>query len=360
MRIALLLPPFLLAVAIAGCDSSSSDSADAGPATDDGGGTLSDGAPIPMTSVCTGDATACLSGTLKTSGFTATFPYAEVQLYRVFPSGNAMPIQTQELALDGTFAFSDLEPWGHYYLRGVAQFGASTSPTFVDTYQGRLAVPTTAGASIDLVVQPVVVGVAESEAAGSRGVTYATARVYDPSSGAELTDATVSFVAGGMSTPMPYVTDPTGAKSYYVAFTTPLAAAGPFQVTASEAALGASPISVNVATEASSFEAALTSPADGSTIPVDQAVAVTWPAQPLSDYALVELYSEGTSSFTGVYASAGTIATDVTTDSIPATAVATAGKYLLNVDLGQAACGLGGSQACAYLVHTAIANLTAQ
>jgi hypothetical protein len=362
MRIVLALAPLFFAVALVGCDTSSSDSpdAEAGAPSDDGGGTLSDGAPIPATSVCTGDATACLSGTLKTSGFTATFPYAEVQLYRVFPSGNAMPIQTQELATDGTFAFSGLAPWGHYYLRGIAQFGPPTAPVFVDTYDGRLAIPTTPGVSLDLVVQPVVVGVAETESGGSRGVTYATAHVFSPATGAELTDAIVSFVASGISTAMPYVTDPTGAKSYYVGFTTPLSATGPFQVQATEAALGASPLSVNVANEASSFEAELTTPADGSTIPVNQAVAVAWPSQPLADYALVELFSQGATSFTGVYSSAGTIATDVTTESIPATAVATAGKYLLNVDLGQASCGLNGSQACAYLVHTAVAKLTAE
>jgi hypothetical protein len=359
MRIALPFAAFVV-VALVACGDSSNDTADAGPASDDGGTSLGDGAAIPATAVCTGDATACLSGTLKASGFTTTFPYAEVQLYRVFPSGNAMPIQTQELATDGTFAFSGLAAWGHYYLRGIAQFGPPTAPVFIDTYQGRLTVPTTAGASIALVVQPVVVGVAESESAGTRGVTYATAHAYDPATGVELTDATVSFVAGGMTTAMPYVTDPTGSKSYYVAFSTPLAATGPFQLQATEAALGASPLSVMVATEASAFEAALTSPADGSTIPLSQALPVTWPSQPLADYALVELFSQGASAFTGVYASAGTIATDVTTDTIPATAVATAGKYLLNVDLGQAACGIDGSQGCAYLVHAAAAKLTAQ
>ena len=55
-----------------------------------------------------------------------------------------------------------------------------------------------------------------------------------------------------------------------------------------------------VATEASAFEAALTSPADGSTIPLSQALPVTWPSQPLADYALVELFSQGASAFTGV------------------------------------------------------------
>jgi hypothetical protein len=214
MRLSLLLVASLLV--LAACDDSSSDTpdAEAGVPVADGAGILSDGAPIPATAVCTGDPTACLSGTLKTSGFTATFPYAEVQLYRVFPSGDAMPIQSQELATDGTFAFSGLAAWGHYYLRGVAQFGPPSAPVFVDTYEGRLAIPTTAGASIDLVIQPVVVGVAESEESGSRGVTYATAHAYNPASGVELTDATVSFVAGGVTTAMPYTTDPTGSKSY--------------------------------------------------------------------------------------------------------------------------------------------------
>jgi hypothetical protein len=362
MRLALRLvvPLSPLLFALAGCDSSSStDSADAGPVVE-GGGTLSDGAPIPATAVCTGDATACLSGTLKTTGFTAIFPFAEVQLYRVFPSGDTMPIQSQELALDGTFAFSALPAWGHYYLRGIAQFGDPTAPVFVDTYQGRFAIPTAAGASIDLVVQPLVAGIAESALGGSRGVTYATARVYDPASGAELTDATVSLIAAGMTIAMPYVADPSGAKSYYVAYGTPLAAAGPFQIQATDAALGSAPLSVTVTTEASSFAPMLTSPADGATIPVSTALPVTWPSEPLSDYALVELFSKGASAFTSVYASAGTLATDTTTETIPATAIATAGMYLLNVDFGQAACGIGGSQGCAYLVHAAAANLTAQ
>ncbi len=361
MRLAMrrFLPLSAALLATLACDASS-DSADAGAVTDGGGGTLSDGAPIPATAACTGDATVCLSGTLKTAGFTATFPFAEVQLYRVFPSGDAMPIQSQELALDGTFAFSALPTWGHYYLRGIAQFGAATAPVFVDTYQGRFAIPTSAGASVDLVVQPIVAGVAESASGGSRGVTYATARVFDPATGAELTDASVSLVASGMTTAMPYITDPTGSKSYYVAFSTPLAAAGPFQIQATDAALGSAPLSVMVATEASSFAPTLTSPADGSTVPVNTALPVSWPSQSLADYALVELFSKGTSAFTGVYASSGTIATDVTTETIPATAIATAGMYLLNVDFGQSACGINGSQGCAYLVHAAAANLTAQ
>jgi hypothetical protein len=372
MRFALpfSLIALVLAPGLAACDSSSPDTPDAA-LSDDAPASLSDGAPIPATAVCTGDQTSCLFGTLKTSGFTAMFPYAEVQLYRVFPSGTAMPVDSQELATDGTFAFSGLAPWAHYYLRGVAQFGPPTAPVFIDTYQGRFAIPSTTPAPIALVIQPIVAGVGESEVAGTRSVTYATARVYDPATGIEVTDATVSLVvAAGETLPMTYGA-PVGqvaAPSYLIDFSgsSEEVEMGPIQIQAAAPELGASPLSVTISNEASLFEATLTSPADGATIPLNQALPVTWPSQPIADYALVELFVQKTTSSTGAgsfvldYESAGTIATDVTTDTIPATAIATAGKYLLNVDLGQAACGLDGSQGCAYLVHTAVANLTAQ
>jgi len=372
MRFALpfSLIALVLAPGLAACDSSSdaSDTPDAAP-SDDAPATLSDGAPIPETAVCTGDQTSCLFGTLRTSGFTATFPYAEVQLYRVFPSGTAMPVDSQELATDGTFAFSGLAPWAHYYLRGVAQFGPPTAPVFIDTYQGRFAIPSTTPAPISLVILPIVAGVGESEVAGARSLTYATARVYDPATGIEVTDATVSLIpANGMTIAMTYAS-PIGqvaSPSYLVSFAGSNLDTGPYQIRATAPDLGASPLSVTISSEASLFEAALTSPADGATIPLNQALPVTWPSQPIADYALVELFVEKTTSSSGAgsfvldYESAGTIATDVTTDTVPATAIATAGKYLLNVDLGQAACGLGGSQGCAYLVHTAAANVTAQ
>src|SRR5215471_2872938 len=77
----------------------------------------------PLTTMCTGDATRCLSGTVATQGMTAKMTVAGASLFRVYPYGAAQPIQKPQLvAKDGTWAFSGLDPWAHYYVQIAAGF----------------------------------------------------------------------------------------------------------------------------------------------------------------------------------------------------------------------------------------------
>jgi hypothetical protein len=139
-----------------------------------------------------------------------------------------------------------------------------------------------------------------------------------------------------------------------------MAASPPFTVQATHAALGEMATSWAIVPEASAFDAALSTPADGSKLAAGQGFDVTWPAQPAADYAVVQLFQKASGAYAARYASPASIATDVTKESVPGSAVSMAGQYLLNVDLGQASCALNASKGCAYLLHPATAQLTVQ
>lgn len=316
---------------------------------------------VPPTAACTGDPTACLTGSMSLDGFTATYQAAKVELYRVFPNGTVAPQASQILAKDGKYAFSGLLPWAHYYLRGVVRFGDPKTGASVASLRGRFAVPVAAGATFDLKVIPVQLEMLETVVDTTRTLQFVSAHVYDPASGRELTDATVTLLDAGAPTPMPYVAGAGGAKSYFVQFSPGKATTGPFQITTAHAAFGTAVPSWELATEAPLFATStLTSPTEGSTVPAGQPLDVTWAAQAAADYSLVELFAKQGASFTSKYTSPASIASDVTKETIPASSLAPAGAYLLNVDVAQAACQLTMSKGCAYLVRPATANLTVQ
>ncbi len=356
-------PSFIISLAVAalaaGCtQNETAGQLDAGTSSQDGGG---DAAVMPPTAACEGDPMLCLSGTMTMKGFTATYQTGKVELYRVFPNGAVKPVDSHIIAKDGKFAFSSLPAWSHYYLRGVVRIGDATTGASVTTMRGRFTVPI--GASnpgFDLTVIPVQLEILETIVGTDRKLQFASAHVYDPATGHDLTDATVSFQGTASPTPLPYVANSSGAKSYFVLFSPAVAATPPYTFTTSHAALGAMPLTWSVASETSTFGAALTAPMEGATVPANQALDVTWPTQAAADYTLVELFAKQGTAFTSKYTSSASIASDVTKETIPATSVATPGSYLLNVDLGQALCQLGTSQGCAYLVHPATANLTVQ
>lgn len=348
----------VLPLALACTQNNHADAQDGGLAQDAG---ADDAAVAPATAACDGDPKSCLSGTMTMKGFTATYQTAKVELYRVFPNGAVKPTDSHVLAKDGKFAFSNLAPWAHYYLRGVARIGDPSTGASITTMRGRFTVPIVpSNAGFDLTVIPVQLEMLETIVGTDRKLQFVSAHVYDPATGHELTDATVAFQGTASPTPMPYVTNSSGTKSYFVLFSPAVAATAPFQFTTSHAALGATPVAWTLNTEASAFDAALTAPTEGATIPANQALDVTWPTQAGADYTVVELFSKQSGAFVSKYTSSASIASDVTKETIPATSIATPGAYLLNVDLGQAICQLGMSQGCAYLVHPATANLTAQ
>jgi hypothetical protein len=350
---------------VAGC-SSSDDTQQQPPPPTDGGGLLLDGGPdaIPPTSACAGDATRCLSGTFATSGFTAGLTIAKVELHRVFPLGGPAPLAAAYVARDGTFAFSNLDPWAHYYVKGIAGFGTSPGGLealySVATIQGSFAIPAPAGQSpIALSVIPAQLELLETSGGGQRLLAWVSAHVYDPMSGKELTDATVSFSAQGIAaTPMPWVTSSGSASRYYVSFGPGVAATTGYQIQASHASLGGAPVTWHVATVPSTFDAAMTSPATGATVPAGQPLTVAWTSQPLADYAVIDFFVKQGSAWSPVYSSPTAVAPDQPSAAIPGSNV-TAGSYLVDLELAQTSCGKG-SDGCAYLYHTASATLTAQ
>ena len=173
MRAALLPFVALLTIALASACSSSGGANPGGGGNEAGieDGAVVDAQPIPMTEACTGAATACLSGKATTKKFQASPTQMEVQLYRSFPSGTATPIMTTPVALDGTWALSNVPAWSHYYLELVADF-AQQSPAAA-SYLGPVTVPSKG--SIALTVEPVQLQLLEqsgSAAAPTAGLHF--------------------------------------------------------------------------------------------------------------------------------------------------------------------------------------------
>ena len=316
---------------------------------------------IPDTSACAGDASHCLAGTLSTALFSVTPGALKVELYRVFPSGSIAPIKSAPVAKDGTFAFSNLDAWGHYYLKGIAGFGTSADAVSVGALVGRFSVPS-AGTPIALSLAPVAYEVLETGSGANRRGQWVSAHVFDPATGKELTDATVSFSSGATTTPMPYATNVGGTKSYFVQLATPVALTPPTKLQVSHAALGGTPLAVTLTTEAEAFSTvAISSPTDGATVPANQPLAITWVSPPSADYMLVALFAKMGAPFTSRFTSTDSIAPDTTMATVPASALSPAGAYLLNVNGAKALCGTGaGGGGCAYLLQAGSASLTAQ
>jgi hypothetical protein len=330
------------------------------PSQPDGGVVIDANAPLPDAAVpptwaCAGDATTCIQGRVDAGSFTTPLVGGVVELFRVFPAGGVRSVQAQPLAMDDTFAFSGLAPWAHYYVKVTAHFGTTqATATSVGALAGRFAVPS-AGTPVTVAVIPVQLELLETGAGAQRQLQWVSAHVFDPTTGLEQnaqSAGAVMFSANGIAAmPMGFVAGDggPGAQRFYLAFSPAHAAATGYQVTAQGHAW-------SIATEAD-FAGALSSPADGASVPAGQPLVVTWPMQAEADYMSVDLFSRTGSQFTGAFDSGDPIAPDVTTLTIPGGSVP-AGTLLLNVNAARAACRLQ-SDGCAYLLEAGSANLTA-
>jgi hypothetical protein len=316
----------------------------------------------PDSASCQGDATLCLSGTVAmASTITATPRHLFASLYRVVPSGQAMPLSSQAVAKDGTWAFGNLAAWTHYFVRITADFAVGDAqPATLLSVAGPLTVPSS-GQPLAIQVKPVQLEVFESRVAGgSMQVQFASAHVFDPTSADEIQGgAQVSVDVGGASTPMPWGTDLAGNPAYFVQFSTPPAAQASYTISTSAPAFGSTPLTWTLSADAPTFDGAIASPAANATIALNQPLTVTWPAQPSADYEVVELFFKDPGGWTGKWQSPAPDAPDTTQETIPASAIASAGQYLLNVVFAKGSCPVT-SDGCVYAASIAAAQLTAQ
>lgn len=295
--------------------------------------------PPPAHWACSGAASTCLSGTATTKGFSTQPRNLFAELYRMFPLGSEAPDKQETVATDGTWAFDGVSAWGHYFVRIVADFGHAPA---VATFAGPLSVPSTGG-PVAVTVKPVQAVAAEHGMGGSYVVDWASAEVFDPSSGAELQSsaATVSIDVGGTSTQMPWTTMQQQAL-YFVQFASPQPAAqASYTITASGQAFGSMPGSWTLVPSRPSFVPTITSPANNATVSAGQPLTVTWPSQPGADYvtvALFELTDGGAAP--AMQEDGGTIApSQLTPDTTSQTlSLPGQGSYLVDVYFTSVAC----------------------
>jgi hypothetical protein len=257
-------------------------------------------------------------------------------LYEVFPEGEAQSAQQQLVAADGTWAFSGLTTAGHYYVQLVVGFAgaADAAPHQALTVVGPFGVPS-AGAAQALSITPITAAVTQSGAAGSQQATGASAHVYDPVTGLELSDAAVSVSVGGASVPMPWDTT-SRVHAYRVAFDAGLPAQPTYTVTASSWDAGAQLVAAEP-----TFTGAITFPEAGASVP-SGSLAVDFTPEPEADFEIVELFQTSDAGWVATYVSPAPIPNSVGTTGLLANA-GVPGPCLANVDYVRANCVASGA-----------------
>jgi hypothetical protein len=261
------------------------------PVQGDGGSPGDSGVePPPPHWACSGSASTCLSGTVSTASFSAKPQVLEAWLYRLFPgSGTSTSLAKHTVATDGTWAFSNLSAWGHYYVQIVAGFGQMYGP---GATVGPLTVPSSAPVAVQ--VRPVQILASEQGmGGGSLGLDWASAYAFDPSTGAQLqgSAASVSISVGGTSTPLPW-TNSGNQSLYFAQLSQPdggaPAAQASYTVTTSGAAFGAMPASWQVTATPPTFTPSITT--SQTTMSGQDVLTVSWAAQPTADYVTVAVF----------------------------------------------------------------------
>jgi hypothetical protein len=252
---------------------------------------------------------------------------------------------------DGKFAFSGADPAARYYLQGIARFGTLA----VATVAGPFTLPLAAGA--DLKIRPVFLeALQQRPAGGALALSWASAHVYDPNTAAEVTDAKVTLHADTQALDMPFATNLSGQKSYFVQLGKGSAPATLGIDVAHASFPGGA--SFTLASEVPDFDPAVTQPADQAQIAAGQPLDVVWTANPQAAYAIVELFAPNAAGgFDARYASDAPRAPSLTKETIPASALTSPGTYLLNVQMSRPSCPAT-ADGCVYNASTAAVNLT--
>jgi hypothetical protein len=280
--------------------------------------------------------TTCLQGTVTLQGFTATPQELQASLFREFPATGTTPLQTIPLDPNGAWVFDGLDPWAHYFVEIVADFG---QPQAEASFVGPLEVPSS-GAPVASLVKPAQLTVLAQAASGmAQEVESAAAFLFDPATGAPLQGATVSIAIGGTAVAMPWTSIPgSPTDGYYASFSPPVTAQATYTITATTPG-GSSPSTWQLVAGSASFSPVLTAPMPSTTVPANQPLTVAWPAQPMADEELVQLYTMATGGWSPAWELAAPLDEDATTATIPGSYVSPSGQMLLvNVAFLQASC----------------------
>jgi hypothetical protein len=325
-------------LAVAGC---SSEQAPGAPGSD--GGILIG---------CGTDAAGCLSGTVTSKSFTPALAGAQIELHRVFPGGLAAPLAVQPAGASGTWAFGNLDPWEHYYVRVVGTFDLQSG---VVRIVGPLTVPSDGG-SLVVDLRPVAVSILESRPAGGPlQLVSAMARVFDPATGVEIVDggATVAIEVGDASVALPWNGVTSGTPEYGLQPSPPLPAQPSYTIAVSTGAdAGAS--QWTVIADPPLFDGRILSLGAGgqadaaidATVVAQQPLAPTWAPPPATsgpssaDYVLVELFEREAGAYAQQYQSPSPESPDTTHENIGGAFLPDPATYLLNVAYARAHCDL--------------------
>jgi hypothetical protein len=296
---------------------------------------------VPLTATCAADGGACLFGAATAVGF-AVSSSLSVNLYRVFPSGSLDLVRqelvaSQPVAADGTWAFSGREAWGHYYVQLVATFQAppGTVPNQATTLVGPLVAPSTQAQALQ--IGPIFASVVESSGGdgGGQQIDQISARVFDPLTGNEVSDAAVSIVLGDASVSLGWDTD-ADIPAYGATFGPGTLGQATYTVTASSWDGAAQLVAPDPAPTG-----AITSPAAGAAVSIaNGAFAIDWMPEPAADYEVVEVFEQTDGGWAPAYVSPSAIPPDVSNTGPLASAGVSldAGTYLVNVAYVRANC----------------------
>jgi hypothetical protein len=280
---------------------------------------------------------------------------ATVELFRVYPTANAKPLATSFVAKDGTFAFNNVVEWSHYYVRAYGAAPGASVSTY--TLVGPIVAPNTDATTYAIKLRPVVLEILQEKDPGAATLLqWASAHLYDPTTGSPITNATVTLNANGTNVPMPYGQNLGGDMSFFATVPTGTQGGTSFTITTMASAIGASPQTWNLTGAPLTFDATLTSPTDGTTIATNTALTVAWPAEPTTSYTSAELFQQVGGNFESIYQT-DPIDPGMTSIVIPQTQFSIAGSYLLNVLFTTPTCPVT-ADGCVYNASTAIAQLT--
>jgi hypothetical protein len=273
-------------------------------------------------------------------------------LYREFPVEGATPLATVGVDPDGSWAFTGVSAWQHYFVQVGADFG---QPLAIGAVVGPLGVPST-GSTV-VTVKPVQLTVVEQAlSGGAMQLASALAYVFDPASGALVQDATVTISVGGASVPMPWKSVG-GTQAYSVTFATPPAAQASYAITTTLP--GSQPTFWQLQASTPSFTPSLSAPANGVTVAKGQPLSVTWTAQPAADEEILEFYTQQQGGWQQAYVSPHPDDADVTQETVPGSYVVAGTPLLVDVLFATASCP-SSADGCVVSNEVAASQITAQ